>query len=226
MPALGIITLPVPVVIRLKLPVTAGSLLRVKSALVVVKLALPDVLAEVSVNALVSVNAKLPPPVKDRVKLVNVVFHTMAVAALLKLIFALAAAKVIVWSASNKSRALMVKLPVSFIPVMGIITLPVPVALSVKLPAMDGSALKVKFALVAVKLALAPVVAEVSVNALLSVKAKSPAPVNDKIKLLKSVAQLRVVAALRKVMLALVAVKFTSRSVSNKSLAFMVNAAG
>ena len=214
-----------PVVIRLKLPVTAGSPLRVKSALVVVKLALPDVLAEVSVNASVSVNAKLPPPVRDKIKLLKLVFHTMAVAALFSVIFALAAAKVIVWSASNKSLALIVKLPASLIPAFGKTTLPVPVALSVKLPLMEGSALRVKFALVAVKLALAPVVAEVSVNALASVNAKSPLPVSDKIKLVKLVFQVRAVVELRNVISALVAPNVTSRSVSNKSLAFIVNAA-
>ena len=65
--------MPVPVVIKLKFPVTAGSADRVKSALVVVKLALPDVLAEVRIKAFESVKAKSPPPVKAKIKLVNVV---------------------------------------------------------------------------------------------------------------------------------------------------------
>ena len=66
-------TLPVPVVIGLKLPLTAGLLLRVKSALVVVKLALPPVVAEVSVNALLSVKAKSPEPVSAKIKSLKLV---------------------------------------------------------------------------------------------------------------------------------------------------------
>ena len=97
-----------PVVIRLKLPVTAGSPLRVKSALVVVKLALPEVDADVSVNALVSVNAKSPAPVKDRIKLVKVVFQLCATVALRSVISALVAAKVTSRSVSNKSLAFIV----------------------------------------------------------------------------------------------------------------------
>ena len=101
--------MPVPVVIRLKLPVTAGSALRVKSALVVVKLALPDVLAEVSVKAFVSVRAKSPPPVKDKTKLLKLLVQAIELVALRKLILALVALKVIVRSVSIKSLASIVK---------------------------------------------------------------------------------------------------------------------
>ena len=101
--------MPAPVAIKLKLPVTAGSLLSVKSALMVVKLALPAVLTEVRVNALVSVNEKSPPPVKDKIKSVNEVFQVCAAVALRRLILALVAARVIARSVSNKSFSLIDK---------------------------------------------------------------------------------------------------------------------
>ena len=100
--------MPVPVVIKLKLPLTAGSLLRIKSALVAVKLALQEVLTEVSVNPLVSVKATSPPPVKDRIKSAKLVFHAIALAALRRVIFALVAPRVRVRSVSSKSLALII----------------------------------------------------------------------------------------------------------------------
>ena len=90
-------------VIKLKLPLTAGSLLKVKSALVVVKLALPEVLAEVRINALVSVNEKSAPPVRDKIKSVKEVFQACAAVALRRLMLALVAASVTAVSVSNKS---------------------------------------------------------------------------------------------------------------------------
>ncbi len=100
--------MPAPVAFKLRLPVTAGSLLRVKSAFVVVKLALPEVLTEVSVNPLVSVKTTSPPPVKDRIKSAKLVFHAIALAALRRVIFAVLAPRVRVRSVSSKSLALII----------------------------------------------------------------------------------------------------------------------
>ena len=94
--------------------------------------------------------------------------------------------------------------------------MPVPVVVKFNVPVTVVFALRVKSALVVVKFALAPVLMEFKVNASVSVKLKLPTPVKFKSKELKLVAQVRVEAALRKVILALVAVRLTSRSVSNK----------
>ena len=101
-----------------------------------------------------------------------------------------------------------------------------PVVVKFNVPATVVFAPRVKSALVVVKFALAPVLMEFKVNASVSVKLKLPAPVKFKSKELRLVAQVRVEAALRKVILALVAVKLTFASPSDKSFALMVNAAG
>ena len=226
MPATGIITLPAPVVFKLKFPVTAGSLLRVKSALVVVKLALPPVVAEFSVNALLSVNAKSPVPVRDKTKSLKLVVQLRDEAALRRDIVALVAVRLISLSVSNKSLALIDKAPGVLIPARGIIKLPVPVVIKLKLPLTAGLLARVKSALVVVKLALPPVVAELKFRAFVSVNANAPVPVRDKIKSVKLVVQLRAEAALRRVIFAALAARVKSQSVSKRSLALMVNAAG
>ncbi len=107
-PARGIITLPVPVVFKLNAPLTAGLLARVKSALVVVKLASPPVAAEVKFRALVSVNANGPVPVRDKIKSVKLVVQLRAAEASRKVIFAAVAARVKSRSVSKISLAFMV----------------------------------------------------------------------------------------------------------------------
>ena len=218
--------MPVPVVIRLKLPATGGSLLSVKSALVVVKLALPPVVAEVSVNALLSVKAKSPVPVSDKTKSLKLVVQLRAETALRRDIVALVAVRLMSLSVSNKSLALIDKAPAVLIPARGIITLPVPVVFKPKLPLTAGLLARVKSALVVVKLALPPVVAELKFRAFVSVNANAPVPVRDKIKSVKLVVQLRAEAALRREIAAALAARVKSRSVSKISLALMVNAAG
>ena len=226
MPATGIITLPAPEVLRLKLPVTAGSLESVKSALVVVKLALPSVVAEVSVKALLSVNAKSPVPVRDKTRSLKLVVQLRAEDALRRDIVALVAVRLMSLSVSNKSLAFIDKAPGVLIPARGIITLPVPVVFKLKLPLTAGPLARVKSAFVVVKLASPPVVAEVKFRALASVNVKAPVPVRDIIKSLKLVVQLRAAEALRKVIFAAPAARVKSRSASKISLALIVKPAG
>ncbi len=225
-PATGITTLPVPVVFKLKLPAIAGSLLKIKSALVVVKLALPPVVAEVRVKALLSVNAKSPPPVKDRTRSLKLVVQLRAEDALRREIVALVAVRLISLSVSNKSLAFIDKAPGVLIPARGIITLPVPVVFKLKLPLTAGPLARVKSAFVVVKLASPPVVAEVKFRPSASVNVKAPVPVRDIIKSLKLVVQLRAEAALRRVIFAAPAARVKSRSVSKRSLALIVKPAG
>ncbi len=218
--------MPVPVVIRLKLPATVGSLLRVKSALVVVKLALPPVVAEFSVNALLSVNAKSPLPVRDKIKLLKLVAQLRAAAALRREILALVAAKVRSRSASSRSLAFIFKAEDWVKPATGTIRLPVPVVVKFNVPATDVLAPRVKSALLVVRFTLPPLVAEFRFKPSVSVSVKFPAPVKARFKSLKLVFHVRAAEASRNVIFAKPAARVKSRSASNTSLALMVNAAG
>ena len=218
--------MPTPVVIKLKLPVTAGSADRVKSALVLVKLALPDVLAEVRVKALASVKAKSPPPVKANIKLLKLLVQAIEPVALRKLILALVAPKVIVRSVSINSLASTVK-PADWVkPVVGITTLPVPVVVKFKVPLTLVSALRVKSAAVAVRLTSPPLLAELKVNALLSVKLNVAVPLKAKESAEKLLAMECTAELSRRVIEALVALNVRLRSVSKISLALIVKPAG
>ncbi len=176
-----------PVVVKFKVPLTLVSALRVKSAAVAVRFTSPPLLTALRVNASASVKLNAAAPVKAKVNAEKLLAIECTAELSRRVIEALVALNVRLLSVSKISLALMVSPAGCEIPVVGIITLPVPVVIKLKLPVTTGSADRVKSALVLVKLALPDVLAEVRVKALLSVKTKSPPPVKAKIKLLKLV---------------------------------------
>ena len=109
---------------------------------------------------------------------------------------------------------------------VGITTLPVPVVVKFKVPLIVVLALRVKSAPVAVRFTSPPLLAELSVSALESVKLNVAAPVKakvsaEKLLLIECTAELS-----RRVIDALVAARVRERSVSKISLALTVNTAG
>ncbi len=109
---------------------------------------------------------------------------------------------------------------------VGITTLPVPVVVKFKVPLTVVLALRVKSALVAVKFTSPPLLAELNVRALLSVKLNVAAPVKAKESAEKLLAMECTAELSRRVIDALVALNVRLRSVSNTSLALIVNPAG
>ncbi len=93
------------------------------------------------------------------------------------------------------------------------------------IPATLVLAPRFKSAFVVERFTLPPLLAALRFNPSESVSTKSPAPFKARLKSVKLVDQLRAEAALRRVISALVAPRVIVRSVSVKSLAFIVNPA-
>ena len=178
-PEAGIITLPEPVVARVKAPPMIGVVsAKVKFALVAVKLAAPPLAILFKINPSASTTVNNPVPAWATDKSLNEELIVMAAAPSRKVISAEVAPKVIVESVSRILDAARVNAAEWIKPVAGIIKLPVPVVARVRAPPMVGVVSpKVKFALVAVKLAAPPLAILLRINASASTTVNNPVPV-------------------------------------------------